>query len=1118
MSCKGTILSEFQVSGQIEDTRNVSNEILLTNTRKDAETSTATVVLGHDISETSSNGEMLSTNILDLPVNFIFSSSCELAQNDQELGVIGVEEWLKQKTDSISNVDLDNVIKTEVIDTQYFSENLGHNFLSNKTSDVVDICIGTNSCDLKPGLHDSPNQTDDSRSNVLNNTIPFIQHKNEKTHNLKMEYFSENLAHNYLADKGNDVAIGVVKETCDHKAELHSSSKGHNTALLSNTCNDPMLSERDKNEFLHKDILLENGEVATISVKIQHPSQTDPTSNDTRYSNTKVSDSIKNYYIKGNLITNRPNVDGQQTSDTVAEIVEAKTMDHFYTRGNLDDCEKEMDYSDFSLLSYQSEPSNDMGCTNLLPQIDFNKKFLDVLSKDNVVLCAETYNIVPPLGGPVSLSVEDTLATKKDNTIKDNPCIKTVSSSITHKNKEIVPNSRTLLNNSQKLLSSSQTDSASISRPDVSKRLIKYQSSTPQRGRKTMGEALKEKNNSPKGMAFIAISTDKSKNTTEIVINTPRGEQVLKGKTTDLMKATSNLWVKLEKISNKSSQTLTISSVESPKGEPDTSRKRKLKKAAKRASSTSSPTDNAEGENHEDSPDEQPVLEALAELGITPDSLFWVMSNSGHKLWVCPTEDCKKMYPRQSMLKVHILSHHGIRPYRCPKCDKRFTTIYNLNAHIKLHRRPAEMACPVDKCKERFQTKRNMEVHMKTHDVQHAPYKCMYQDCGKYYYSANALNSHYRIHQHKEEELRCQWGTCNKLFDQPCRLKAHMRSHTGDKPYSCLFEGCGGAFSTASKLKRHQMRHYNLRKFRCTFEGCSKMFLRSEHLREHMHTHLGQRSFQCPVENCGVRFSARSTLYVHHKKHLNKGSLSEKVDYHCPIEQCSKSYSSKSTLRQHMLMCHTPILASDSSQLDYIALLTGDDDLTLDGLQFADGTHTTSNDFQFTSDLGAPFESGGSVITHVVLAPPDEPSSTLAVSDSGGTSHADVCTTTEDPPDILEGVSSPSSPVRLDVTQGAARTNITFPDFLLEKKRIFNTVEPTPLIGGDVSMLRGDHQDMSHHLLMQDDFAISHHGFYQDDHMMTIGAGVSEFQVLLLDAGGSTEEFAESTINLRDLE
>nr|CAD7429601.1 unnamed protein product [Timema monikensis] len=549
----------------------------------------------------------------------------------------------------------------------------------------------------------------------------------------------------------------------------------------------------------------------------------------------------------------------------------------------------------------------------------------------------------------------------------------------------------------------------------------------------------------------------------------------------------------------------------------------------------------------------------------------------------------------------------------CPKCDKRFTTIYNLNAHIKLHRRPAEMACPVDDCKERFQTKRNMEIHMKTHDVQHAPYKCLYQDCGKYYYSANALNSHYRIHQHKEEELRCQWGTCNKLFDQPCRLRAHMRSHTGDKPYSCLFEGCGGAFSTASKLKRHQRRHYNLRKFRCTFEGCSKMFLRSEHLREHMHTHLGQRSFQCPVENCGVRFSARSTLYMHHKKHLNKGRLSEKVDYHCPIEQCNKSYASKSTLRQHMLMCHTPILgktgpglwyavshnhsrqfqplqvvwhilfrscrsfqtspsatllqstllasmsfysrsihlvrgllpfslfSSDSSQLDYIALLTGDDDLTLDGLQFADGTHTTSNggantlnlvtssptvsgeeyintDFQFTSDLGAPFESGGSVITHVVLAPPDEPSRKLAVSETGGTSHADVCTTTEDPPDILEGVSSPSSPVRLDVTQGAARTNITFPDFLLEKKRIFNTVEPTPLIGGDVSMLRGDHQDMSHHLLMQDDFAISHHGFYQDDHMMTIGAGVSEFQVLLLDTAGSTEEFAESTINLRDLE
>jgi hypothetical protein len=64
----------------------------------------------------------------------------------------------------------------------------------------------------------------------------------------------------------------------------------------------------------------------------------------------------------------------------------------------------------------------------------------------------------------------------------------------------------------------------------------------------------------PSSMAIIAISTDKSKNTTEIVINTPYGEHVFKGKTTDLMKATSGLWQKLDnnKI-QKAEQPLTIS-------------------------------------------------------------------------------------------------------------------------------------------------------------------------------------------------------------------------------------------------------------------------------------------------------------------------------------------------------------------------------------------------------------------------------------------------------------------------------------------------------------------------------------------------------------------------------
>jgi uncharacterized Zn-finger protein len=67
------------------------------------------------------------------------------------------------------------------------------------------------------------------------------------------------------------------------------------------------------------------------------------------------------------------------------------------------------------------------------------------------------------------------------------------------------------------------------------------------------------------------------------------------------------------------------------------------------------------------SPEEdEPVTEALAELGISldKDNIFCVTTGNGQKLWLCPVKECGRMYPRQSMLKVHILSHFNVRPFR----------------------------------------------------------------------------------------------------------------------------------------------------------------------------------------------------------------------------------------------------------------------------------------------------------------------------------------------------------------------------------------------------------------------------------------------------------------------
>ncbi|XP_008550284.1 zinc finger Y-chromosomal protein 2 [Microplitis demolitor] len=372
-------------------------------------------------------------------------------------------------------------------------------------------------------------------------------------------------------------------------------------------------------------------------------------------------------------------------------------------------------------------------------------------------------------------------------------------------------------------------------------------------------------------MAVVAISTDKRSNMTQIVINTGKGEQIYRGKTSELMEATgyfsknSNIKTALTNIN-----TETINSCTEVNGSYSLSNQ------------------------------EAVISKALEELGYSEDNLVSVTLPDNGKMWICPRDDCHREFNRLYALKGHILAHYGVRPFKCDYegctwafhsefklkrhkethlkrkdyvcqvegCNKRFTTVYNLWTHEKLHTRPNRIACQVPECEEKFQTKRALELHMKTHDQSHAPYVCMHEGCGKRYYSSNALTSHQRCHSYKEIDIKCSWPGCGKIFDKPCRLKAHLRSHTGSKPYLCTFAGCSWAFTSSSKLKRHEKKHTNERKFICDVTGCSKAFMRSEHLKEHKLTHSEGRYFQCYI--CEASFSAKSSLYVHIKKHQNK--------------------------------------------------------------------------------------------------------------------------------------------------------------------------------------------------------------------------------------------------------
>ncbi|XP_031724771.1 zinc finger E-box-binding homeobox 1-like [Anarrhichthys ocellatus] len=82
------------------------------------------------------------------------------------------------------------------------------------------------------------------------------------------------------------------------------------------------------------------------------------------------------------------------------------------------------------------------------------------------------------------------------------------------------------------------------------------------------------------------------------------------------------------------------------------------------------------------------------------------------------------------------------------------------------------------------------------------------------------------------KKYKCPFRThvgCTKEFNRPDKLKAHILSHSGIKPYKCLF--CQKAFSRRAHMLEHQQSHTDNYRFRCS--TCNKGFTRQSYYRDH---------------------------------------------------------------------------------------------------------------------------------------------------------------------------------------------------------------------------------------------------------------------------------------------
>ncbi|KAM4739541.1 zinc finger and BTB domain-containing protein 11 [Anableps anableps] len=286
---------------------------------------------------------------------------------------------------------------------------------------------------------------------------------------------------------------------------------------------------------------------------------------------------------------------------------------------------------------------------------------------------------------------------------------------------------------------------------------------------------------------------------------------------------------------------------------------------------------------------------------------------------------CGKTLPKLYSLRIHMLTHTGVRPHSCKVCGKTFAHKHSLKMHRVLHDVTKQFQC--EYCKKTFVSKRSMEEHTSLHTGE-SKYLC--NTCGATFHRASALSKHLKKHQPKPEVRPYSCSHCEKSFYEAKDLQQHMNKHMGLKPFQC--QVCGKCYSWKKDWYSHVKSHSVSEPFKCNVCGkeffekalfrrhvkkathgkkgrvkqnlerecqqCGRKFTQLREYRRHINNHQGVKPFECLT--CGVAWADARSLKRHVRTHTGERP------YVCPM--CQEAHIDARTLRKHMAKYHVDSL------------------------------------------------------------------------------------------------------------------------------------------------------------------------------------------------------------------